>query len=288
MAKNKRNAPKTLRIPWAIRAGGQFLSAISSKWATLYAARLFTTPLRYPLPKRELQMDAESRQETIRVKKLGKDIVVYHYGGPGPKVLLVHGWAGRGTQLVKIADALIKEGYAVVSFDAPAHGKSPGKRTLMPEFIAAIHEIDAQFGPFEAAIGHSLGGMSVLNALGEGFAVQRAVTIGAGDIIKDIFDEFVRKMEMQPEISDKMKAYFEKRSDATMDSYSSYLAASRTDVRVFVIHDTEDEDVPVHCAHHIYEHLQNRKLLITGGLGHRKILGDASVIAKIVGFLRGD
>jgi alpha-beta hydrolase superfamily lysophospholipase len=81
----------------------------------------------------------------------------------GKRVLLVHGWSGRGTQLFKIADELLKQGYSTISFDAPAHGKSPGKTTIMVDFITTI-EINKQFGPFDAAIGHSLGGMSVLNA----------------------------------------------------------------------------------------------------------------------------
>ena len=76
------------------------------------------------------------------------------------------------TQLFKIADALLKEGYTTISFDAPAHGKSPGNSTIMIEFIASIFELERQFGPFEIAIGHSLGGMAVLNAAKSGLEVQ--------------------------------------------------------------------------------------------------------------------
>jgi hypothetical protein len=42
---------------------------------------------------------------------------------------------GRGTQLFKIADELLKQGYSTIGFDAPAHGKSPGKTTIMVDFI---------------------------------------------------------------------------------------------------------------------------------------------------------
>jgi esterase/lipase len=50
---------------------------------------------------------------------------VYQYGQSDKKVLLVHGWSGRGTQLVKIADALLKSGYSTISFDAlESHLKS--------------------------------------------------------------------------------------------------------------------------------------------------------------------
>ena len=47
------------------------------------------------------------------------------------------------------------------------------------------------------------------------------------------------------------------------------------------MHDKEDVDVSVKRAYHIHEHLQGSELVITEGLGHRKILGDEAVINKI-------
>jgi hypothetical protein len=38
-------------------------------------------------------------------------------------------------------------GFSTVSFDVPAHGKSPGNDSLMIDFIASILEIDKQYGP---------------------------------------------------------------------------------------------------------------------------------------------
>jgi alpha-beta hydrolase superfamily lysophospholipase len=61
-------------------------------------------------------------------------------------------WSGN-TISKKIADELLKSGYSTVSFDAPAHGKSPGNNGIMTDFIAAILEIDKQYGPFDAAVG---------------------------------------------------------------------------------------------------------------------------------------
>ena len=63
-----------------------------------------------------------------------------------------------------------------------------------------------------------------------------------------------------------------------------FQAAKQAQMPVFVIHDQQDKDVPVYCASHIYENLPNGKLLITDGLGHRKILGDTQVIRQITAF----
>ena len=76
-------------------------------------------------------MERESVQKSIEVSEIQKEIVLYEYGKSNKKVLLVHGWSGRGTQLVKIADELLKMGYMTISFDAPAHGKSKGNSSIM-------------------------------------------------------------------------------------------------------------------------------------------------------------
>ena len=165
MAKNQEIQAQTLKIPKIILITAKLFEAISTKLVTLFAAKLFTTPIKHKIPKREFQMDKESVQETVLIPSINKKIIVYHYGKSDKKILLVHGWSGRGTQLVKIADELLHLGYSTISFDAPAHGKSKGNSSIMIEFIASILELEKQFGPFEYALGHSLGGMSILNAI---------------------------------------------------------------------------------------------------------------------------
>ena len=156
----------------------------------------------------------------------------------------------------------------------------------MTDFIAAVMELEEKHGPFEVAIGHSLGGMTILNAIKKGLKVKKAVVIGSGDIVKDIMDDFVEKLGMNIAISKKIMASFEKKIGETMESFSAYIAAREIQIPILVIHDKDDEDVPVKAAHHIFENLKNGELLLTGELGHRKILGDTKVIKKIVAFLK--
>lgn len=277
---------QSLKIPMIILLTSKLISFISPKLITLFAAKLFTTPIKHKIPKRELEMDQNSLQKLVKIPGIGKEVVLYQYGKSEKKILLVHGWSGRGTQLFKIADELLKAGYSTISFDAPAHGKSPGKNTIMVDFIAAILEIDKQFGPFEAAIGHSLGGMSVLNAIKKGLKVNHAVVIGSGDIVQDIMDDFVAKLKLQPNISTRLRLYFEKKYKEDMNSFSAYLAAKETTIPVLVIHDNNDPEVPVTAAKHIHKYLKNGALFLTDGLGHRKILGNHTVIEKTIQFIQ--
>jgi len=276
---------QSLQIPKVITQTAKLLQAISPKLATLFAAKLFTTPLKHSIPKRELQMVQNSKQQKLWIPKINKEIHLYHYGQSQKKILLVHGWSGRGTQLVKIADELLDNGFSTISFDAPAHGKSGSNSTLMPEFIASILEIEKQFGPFEFAIGHSLGGMSILNAIKQGLKVKKSVIIGSGDIIQDILDSFVLKMELKPEIALKMKTHFEKKFGEAMENYSASLAAQSVEIPVLIIHDENDDEISVKAAHNIHSNLKNGKILVTEKLGHRKILGDKKVIESIINFI---
>jgi pimeloyl-ACP methyl ester carboxylesterase len=276
---------QSLQIPKVITGTAKLLQAISPKLATLFAAKLFTTPMKHRIPKRELDMEKNSHQQKLWIPEINKEINLYRYGESKHKVLLVHGWSGRGTQLVKIADELLDKGFSTVSFDAPAHGKSESKTTLMPEFIASILEIEKQFGPFEFAVGHSLGGMSILNAIKEGLNIKKAVIIGSGDIIQDILDDFVLKMKLKPGIASMMKAHFEKKHKVAMESYSASLAAQSVDIPVLVIHDINDDEIDVSAAHNIHHNLKKGEIIITEKLGHRKILGDKKVIESILKFI---
>lgn len=286
MPKNASNHIKPLKIPKIIILSSQFIAFISQKWVTVYASKLFTTPIKHKLPKREIEMDQDSIQQKITIPEINRKVNVYQYGKSNKKVLLVHGWSGRGTQLCKIAKELTNLGYETVSFDAPAHGKSPGNSTIMVDFIASIIEIDRQFGPFEIAIGHSLGGMSVMNAIKEGLKVDKAIIIGSGDIVQDITDDFIAKLGLKPIISKLLRDRFEKKYGGKMDDYSAYKAAETVLIPTLVIHDKNDPEVPVKAGINIYNHLKNAELLLTEQLGHRKILADNQVIQKIINFIK--
>lgn len=275
-----------LLVPSYILYAGKFLTAVSPFAASRFAAKLFLTPFRYKLPSREAEMDRESRQETLKVPKINREIVVYHYGEGSKKILLVHGWSGRGTQLAVMAKALVEQGYSVISFDAPAHGKAPGKISMMPFFIEAIHFLEKKYGPFEAAIGHSLGGMASLRAAKEGLKIEKLIVIGTANSVTHITRDFARNMKMSVKVADKMKEYLDRKFKSDMDSLSGAVSAQKVTVPTLVVHDEDDVDVPVNSAYEIAESLEKGELMITQKLGHRRILGDDKVIERVLDFLR--
>ena len=273
------------KIPASIIATGKILQCIAPPLATLFAIKLFRTPIRFKTPARENMMAKSAQKKMVLIPELNKEVMVYSYGYSKRKVLLVHGWSGRGTQLFKIADKLLENGFMTISFDAPAHGKSTGKTTMMNEFVQTAMFLEKEFGPFEIALGHSLGGMAVLNGVKQGLNIKKALVIGAGDVITDIIKDFVAKLELKPTMVAKIKYQFYKKFGEDIDNYSAYIAAKSVKIPVLVIHDTEDAEVPVSCAHHIRQNLEQGEILITNGLGHSRILKDTKVINRIIEFI---
>lgn len=274
-----------LLVPNYILVVGKVLTAISPFLASRFAARLFLTPFKYKLPEREKEMDENSKQTRLTVPSIDREVVVYEYGDSPRKILLAHGWSGRGTQMSVMAKALLKEGYSVVSFDAPAHGRAPGKWSMMPFFIETIHYLDKNYGPFEAAIGHSLGGMSLLKAVKNGLQLERLIIIGTANSVTHITREFAHNMKMNEQVAKKMKKYFDKKFGEDMDNYSGAVSAKGVHIPTLVIHDEHDVDVHISSAYDIVDNLEKGELFVTEEQGHRRILGNQKVINKIVDFL---
>ena len=199
--------------------------------------------------------------------------------------MLVHGWSGRGTELAKIAEALKKKGYKVFSFDAPAHGKADGKMSMMPFFIDAVHFLDEKYGPFEALVGHSLGGMSALKAISNGLDTKKLVIIGTANNITEITRHFAENMKMNYKVAAKMKKYLDEKFNEDMDTLSGARSAANVKIPTLIIHDEQDVDVKVNSAYEIHEALENSELMITSGQGHRRILGNPEVINKTTTFI---
>ncbi|MDO9137343.1 MAG: alpha/beta hydrolase [Lutibacter sp.] len=273
------------KIPASIIATGKILQYLAPPLAVLYAIKLFRTPIRFKTPARENMMADSAQKKLVMIPDLNKEVMVYTYGYSKRKILLIHGWSGRGTQLFKIADKLLENGFMTISFDAPAHGKSTGKTTMMNEFVKTSLFLEKEFGPFEIAIGHSLGGMTVLNGVKLGLNVKKAIVIGSGNVITDIIKEFVAKIQLKPKLVNNIKQHFYRKFGEDIDNYSAYIAAKSVKIPTFVIHDTEDVEVPVSCAHHIRQNLEQGEILITNGLGHSRILKDSKVIGRIIDFI---
>jgi len=284
--KTKSIPKNTYNIPAHIIRTGKVLQFFSSSLATKYALKLFKTPIKFSTPEREEMMRESAKKQFITIPSIKKDIMIYEYGYSKQKILLVHGWAGRGTQLYQIADKILENRMMVISFDAPAHGLSKSNTTNLPEYVAAINYINKKYGPFEAVIGHSFGGIAAMAALVDNPFANKLVTIGIDCSINDVIDNFAKKLELKQRVATKIKKHLSEIFKKSIESVSPCKTAEKIVISTLVLHDTQDMDVDVSNAYKIRQNLVNGELLVTNGLGHRRILRDKKVIDRIIDFIR--
>ena len=202
--------------------------------------------------------------------------------GRGPTVYLVHGWGGRSTQWSSFVEPLVRAGLTAVVFDAPGHGESPAPRTSIPHFAAALATVVESVGPAHAVVGHSLGGVASSVAFGRGLAAERVAFIGSPADPTEFFLGYLRQIGLPAHLLDPIWSKFE--NEYGFDWRELPVRAPRHAMRALVIHDRDDREVPYASADRIVRAWPDATLVATQGLGHRRILRDASVIERVVAF----
>jgi pimeloyl-ACP methyl ester carboxylesterase len=251
--------------------------------AARLAHYLWFRPQRYRMPAREQALLADARIDTLR--HADKQVVAYSWG-EGPTVLLIHGWAGRGAQLGAFAAPLVARGYRVIALDLPAHGRSSGHDTHIKEVAEVILKLAADVGPVHGVVAHSFGLPCVLYALQQRAFVQRVVGIGAPATLDGLMEKFARQLALSARTVAILRGILERRFGADVwERFSAQAMAASVDVPALIVHDHDDRDVSWHEGEAVANAWPHARFLRTEGLGHRRILRDADVIARSVEFL---
>ena len=286
LMKKKNKHQQGFRIPAWLRLTFRGLELVSPFLAMRSAAYIFSKPLKFKVPEKELKALEGCVHKMEYIPSIEKKIATFTWKNTGKKVLLTHGWSGRGMQLYYIAESLHKEGYHVVTYDAPAHGKSEGKLTNMVQMIAAISHLDNAESSFDYFIGHSFGAMAIFNYCKMESRAKKIVTIGAADNMRTIFADFIASVDLSTKILKHMIDYFEQKFNVVIDDFSPYISVQKLQTPTLLIHDEEDYDVSVDCSYTIAKHHPNATVIKTKGLGHRRILRDDGVMQHIKSFIK--
>lgn len=276
---------QTLKIPFYIVLTVKFIRLFSERLAVKYAAFLFTIPIKFKRPDREKEYYLTSSKKKIHIPEIDKDLMVYELGESGPKVLLVHGWSGRGTQMHEIANKCYDSGMHVFSFDLPAHGESSSNTTLIPEVVKCIRHIYSELGPFNYIIGHSIGGVCIMNSLRFGDKYEKMVTISSPHVNVDMFRDFIFKIGLNEENLELLLDIFKNKVGASVESYDLIKCAEVSKTPTLLLHCEDDRDIPVDCSKESINHFKHGQLILTRGLGHRRILRNKDVVNSILKFL---
>ena len=268
---------------WLLRTSIRALGLVSPALAGSWVYRLWFQTLRFPEPQQEQEWRRTA--EPLAILHRGQALAVDAWGA-GPTILMVHGWNGRGAQLGAFAPALVRAGYRVVSFDTPAHGRSPGRATNLLEISEAIRSVAQACGPLHAVIGHSFGVASAIHAVQQGLKVNRFVALSPPRSMRWITQSYFTAMGISTPVQAVFNRKFEARFGADLwQRFSPEILARQLDVPGLVIHDENDRDVPWQEGAALANAWPGAQFVRTSGLGHRRILRDPDVIARVTAFI---
>lgn len=214
-------------------------------------------------------------------------IAYYHWGHIGPTILLVHGWNGRGTQLVPFIEPLLAAGYQILSFDAPGHGRSEGHSTSGIEIINVIKLLADEYGPFDGIIAHSFGGLCTAAALSQGMTANHVVFIAPPANLSGLLEQFSRVLWLNDKVTQTMRLLTERQFGVNIwDQASTLSNARKLTMPGLIIHDENDQEVPWQEGAAIAKAWLNSEFVKTSGLGHRRVLRDRKTVDKVIDFIR--
>lgn len=274
--------------------GFSIAGRLSSALAGRIAYKLWFTPTRFKTPASERKALDSSLCEILHIND--HDIATFSWGWTKfadgastvrPSVLLVHGWSGRGTQLGSFVEPLINAGYRVISFDAPAHGKSSGKLTNLYEVADVILGLQQHYGKFDSVITHSFGGPCSAVAVQRGLKTNNIVSICPPATTFGLLEKFASTLHLTEATKTNLIKRIESRFDKNIwKNICMQNTVKEISTPGMVIHDAHDTDIPWEEGQAVAFAWNNAPFMITSGLGHRRILRDSAVIEAAVTFIQ--
>jgi pimeloyl-ACP methyl ester carboxylesterase len=266
------------------RFGGQFAPDATAR----RAARLLCTPFASGRLRARDADDGGALRSDIEIG--ARRVAVYRWGDAQaqPRVLLAHGWSSYALRFLPWVRALRAAGYAVVAFDQPGHGRSDAGRCTMACFARTLRGVANRLGPFEAIVGHSMGGAAAMLALADGAQAKRAVLIAPAADPDAATSRLARKVGLVGGIVPRIQRHLEVQTGVTVHDLTAHVRAPSLAVPALIIHDLADAEVPWEEGESYARHWPGARLLSTSGLGHSRIVNDAATIDAGLRFLRGE
>jgi pimeloyl-ACP methyl ester carboxylesterase len=265
-------------LPPALGLVGRLLPGLAAR----VAAELLTRPRGRNAPQ-PWELDPPAIEP--RAVQLHAGLWALAWGESGPTVLAQHGWRGRPTQFGRLAAALVVRGYRFVALDAPGHGRSRGKRATPRLLADSILAAASSLPPVHAVVGHSLGGAGAAISIELGLAARRLVMIGSPSRPSRFIADYATRIGLPDAARCELERWFDAhagRPAGQLDPVSLQLPG---DVAALVIHDREDDVIPVSEAALLEQAWPGARFRYTTGLGHRELLADSGVIESIAEFI---
>jgi predicted alpha/beta hydrolase family esterase len=284
-----RNAPGLAALRWLMGTAERLWPAL----AVRAAYRLFGTPL--PLRRFGRQGDWGAHWQAERWPFEDAEITLYRLRtgpahAPGPAALLLHGWGGHARQMQALGESLAAQGLAPVLVEMPAHGRSRGRVSNLPQFSRALEyvaeRLRAEGAPPGVVVAHSLAANAAAHAVSRGLPAQRLVLLAPPASPHEFTRLFAQVFGLSERTRAAMQQRIEAREGILMRQFEPAAVGPRVRVPTLVVHDRGDSVNRFADGEAFRDAIAGARLVATEGLGHRKMLQAPEVLQAVAAFAK--
>jgi pimeloyl-ACP methyl ester carboxylesterase len=259
------------------------LNRLSPKRGGQVGLRLFCKPIRSKLREQHLAFFRSSEQEDFDFN--GVPIKIYKWGSGAKKVLFVHGWQSHSYRWKQYIEALPKEEFTVIAFDAPGHGQSGGDQFHIPMNAFLISLLVEKFDGFHAVIAHSIGSFSVLYALAyyQIRDIGKFVSMASPSRAGEFFAFYTSALHLKEHTITNVMNEFQMQVRHKVADISLSSFAKNLEIPGLIIHDKSDPDTPYANGLELAQVWKKGELITTEGLGHN--LKSKEVVERVISYI---
>lgn len=278
-------SPVTRLFRWGLGASQYLWPAL----AVRAAYRLFGTPLPPKWLQRRRAWPAGWQIGHWPFENASLTLYTQPVAPHGPVVLLVPGWGGHAGQMLALAEQLQAQGLRPVIVEMPAHGRSSGATSNLPQFARAIDYAAARLQQqglrLGALVAHSLAANAAAYAASRGLPVGKLVLLAPPASPHEYTRLFAQVFGLSEYTRAAMQSRIEAREGILMPQFEPAAVGPRITQATLVVHDRHDRINRFADGLAYSQAIAGAQLLATQALGHRRILSDAGVLREIVSFL---
>ncbi len=273
--------PATRWLRWALGLSERLWPALAVRGAY----RLFGTPLPPKWLHRRQPALATWRPTPWPFEQASITLYEPPPGPPGPVVVLLHGWGGHAAQMHPLARTLAAQGLRPVLVDLPAHGRSRGGTSNLPQFARAIEYLTArlrqQGHEVRAVVAHSLAANALAYAAARGLPVARLVLLAPPASPHAYTRLFAQVFGLSERTRARMQQLVEAREGILMRQFEPAAVGPRVAAATLIVHDREDRINRFADAEAYRDAIGGARLIETCGLGHTRLLRDDQVMRAV-------
>lgn len=274
---------QTQRDFWLQRVSVSFTGGLS-RWFPHLTARIGHALLLNPKAPRTVTFGADLVSKPMVVASQAGDVRVHLFGDGERVAVLSHGWGDTSGSFQALVESLLEQGFSVAAIDHIGHGTSAGNRAHLPAFIETLElvitHLQTSGRQVHALIGHSMGGLAILNLPASLLRQSKVVLISVPVNMFNIMFAQVERFGISRHFLTRVLDSVTRRYGKTWTDLDAEQHLHKISDNVVFIHDAKDRYAPFADVEQ-YAQRGNVALIRTEGLGHRRILRDTGVIHHI-------